>query len=204
MRKVICKFLLYVALIGIFFNMFWLIHSFSSKVDNITYLDKPQPVSRIDKSYILKNNLVLIHNHYFGIFQCFDMSGNFIWGVQLPTTKNTDSTLVSYDEKQIYLWSAKTNTIYVYDDFKLISEIEDENILRKEDFYSHYPLKNITGYNSKIEWNGILTISDMKDTYIKQVNLNTITNYYTYLDAFVGVLLCAFSFWIINKTGTKE
>ena len=189
MKGHIYKILFFIFLILFFLNMFWIIYQSSFKVEQITHLTEPLPINKANEIYVYENNTILVHDSDSGIFQCFDFNGNFVWGIHLQTTKNTDDTLVSINNDKLYFWEGKTNTVYVYKDFQLVSKETHDDILWRKNFFSYYPIENNSKYHCKFALNGSVNIMDMNNSNFKNIRLNTRFNYYSFSNALIGVIL---------------
>ncbi|MBE7051294.1 MAG: hypothetical protein E7395_01815 [Ruminococcaceae bacterium] len=198
MKLYLYKTLFYISILFSIFNMFWMLYQNSGKVDKLTYLSNPTSVNGMDKIYVLNDDTIAIHNYICGSFQFFDFDGNFIWGVCLPTTKDIDDTLISYDENMFYLWEGKSKTIYSYKNYKLVDSETRKEISDKNKFYEYYPLKKAK-YIPQFKWNGILVITDIHSQEVSDVRLNTSFNYYSFIHSIVGIFIGAITFTIIKK-----
>ena len=124
---------------------------FEESPEEVIFISEPVAVTKSSKVYIIEEDNILVHNKYNESVQCFDFDGNFLWGMLLPSSRNIDSTKVSFQNGQLIVHDGENSTAYFFDDFRLI-ETNSNLHIGKRDFYKMYPFEKSEKYNCRLSF----------------------------------------------------
>lgn len=199
--KKICYIILSFCILCFFTSFFNIISELknTNRFGELKELDKSFPLSYGNEVYLLDNETILIENKEYGVVQAFNTDGDFVWGVQMATTKNTDANCISYHNNKLYLMEGYTKTIYEFTDFKSSYKILCDEILSDTEFYKLYPWNSESGEKCKLTFPNKISLYNSSGEILKSFNLKTDFKLFTYTTSFVTLIISAMMFWLIKN-----
>lgn len=171
----------------------------TNRFGEMKILHEPYPVSLGESISLLNDQYVLLHNKAYGIVQVFDSNGDFVWGVQLATSKNIDANEISYSGENLYLYEYHTHTVYEFSNFELTNTFSVDESFSDTDFYDNYPHTYLAEYKSRFTGPSKLSFYTQDGELYKQILLNTDMNIITYMSAFLLMLISGIAFWYVKE-----
>lgn len=171
---------------------------FEKSPEEVTFISEPVAVTKSSKVYIIEDDTILVHNKYNTSVQCFDFDGNFLWGMLLPSTKNIDTTKVSYQDGKLIVHDGKNHLVYFFDDFNLVGT-EINSSLNTAGFYKIYPFEKSGKYNCRLSLKTEVLIKDITGNIVKTVPLKTKVYPWSYTYSRIGFIILVALYFCFSR-----
>lgn len=175
-------------------------------VSEFKLLSEVSAVNYTDKVYNIKDKAIFVANKNESLYQYFNFKGDFLWGARIPNTKNIEGVACSLDSENIYIWSERTESVFVFGESGFVCENQHPDIKDADSFYKAYTIKPenagimMSGSVNKIKMNGNIEIPN-EQTVVK---LYAPFNLYTTEFAVVLVVVCSICCLILKKKLDEE
>ena len=193
-KKFLWIFLL-ISMINFCFLISWASRNTS---EELTIMHEPQTVYLTDKIYMLNENIVLLHDPYSNMIQCFNTDGAFVWGVKLAQSRLVSDENVSFDEKHIYLLENITNKVYVFENFELIQTEEKSDAYTQDDFCAEYPAVEAENIRCRFSLHNAIKVYE-KEELQQKIFIQAKISYYSPVLCFAVMVLSGGLFFVLKK-----
>lgn len=205
LKKTVYSILFVLLIIFNLYNIFRILPLHGS-VSELKLLSEASAVNYTDKFYNIKDKAIFVANKNESLYQYFNFKGKFLWGAKIPNTKNIEGVAYSLDTENVYIWSERTESVFVFDESGFACENKHPDIKDADSFYKTYIIKPenagimMSGSVNKVKMNGNIEIPN-EQTCLK---LDAPFNLYTTELSVILIVVCSVCCLILKKKLDKE